>query len=52
MLENFVSPYDATAVERLENRGLINIGKLNMDEFAMGGSTEYSAFKVTKNHGI
>lgn len=49
MLENFVSPYDATVVERLENKGLINIGKLNMDEFAMGGSAEYSAFKVTKN---
>lgn len=49
MLENFVSPYDATVVERSENKGLINIGKLNMDEFAMGGSTEYSAFKVTKN---
>lgn len=49
MLENFVSPYDATVVEKLENKGLINIGKLNMDEFAMGGSTEYSAFKVTKN---
>lgn len=49
MLENFVSPYNATVVEKLENKGLINIGKLNMDEFAMGGSTEYSAFKVTKN---
>ena len=49
MLENFVSPYDATVVEKLNNENMINLGKLNMDEFAMGGSTEYSAFHVTKN---
>jgi len=49
MLENFVSPYDATVVEKMENEGLISLGKLNMDEFAMGASTEYSAFKKTKN---
>ena len=49
MLENFVSPYNATVVEKLNKEKLINLGKLNMDEFAMGGSTEYSAFHVTKN---
>ena len=49
MLENFTSPYNATVVEKLNNENLINLGKLNMDEFAMGGSTEYSAFQVTKN---
>ena len=49
MLENFVSPYSATVVEKLDNEKLINLGKLNMDEFAMGGSTEYSYFKKTKN---
>ena len=49
MLENFVSPYDATVMEKINKENLINLGKLNMDEFAMGGSTENSAFKKTKN---
>ena len=49
MLENFVAPYDATAVEKLNEEYLINLGKLNMDEFAMGASTEYTAFKKTAN---
>ena len=49
MLENFVSPYDATVVKKINNENMINLGKLNMDEFAMGASTEYSAFHVTRN---
>ena len=49
MLENFVSPYDATVVNKLDKENIISLGKLNLDEFAMGASTEYSAINTTKN---
>lgn len=49
MLENFVAPYDATIVKKINNENMITLGKLNMDEFAMGGSTEYSYFHPTYN---
>ena len=49
MLYNYEPIFDATAVEKLYSNDMIVVGKTNMDEFAMGGSTENSAFKVTKN---
>lgn len=49
MLANFKPIYNATVMDKLDQAGMINVGKLNMDEFAMGGSTETSAFKLTKN---
>ncbi len=49
MLETFVPPYNATVVNKIQANDMILFGKLNMDEFAMGSSTENSAYKITRN---
>ena len=49
ILENYVAPYDATVVKKLKENGAVILGKTNLDEFAMGVSTETSAFKITRN---
>ena len=49
MLDNFISPYDATVVSKFKQAGVVTLGKTNMDEFAMGSSNETSFYGAVKN---
>ena len=49
MLEDFIPPYNATVMDKLNSQNIVMLGKVSMDEFAMGGSTQTSAFAKTKN---
>ncbi len=49
MLENYIAPYESTATKRLKEAGMISLGKVNHDEFAMGATGENSAFRISKN---
>ncbi|RYG30986.1 Asp-tRNA(Asn)/Glu-tRNA(Gln) amidotransferase GatCAB subunit A, partial [bacterium] len=49
ILQGYIPPYDATVIERLKEAGIPILGKTNLDEFAMGASTETSAYKLTRN---
>ncbi|SPY32219.1 Glutamyl-tRNA(Gln) amidotransferase subunit A [Peptoniphilus harei] len=52
MLENYIAPYDATLVKKIKDNDGVILGKVNLDEFAMGASTRTSYFGVTKTHLI
>jgi len=49
MLENYIAPYESTATKRLKEAGIISLGKVNHDEFAMGATGENSAFRISRN---